>query len=124
MAGVGTAYLASIGGRTTPDVSVLVGGPPRGLLVLALWAAVGIIASLGAARVATQLTSNSPSRPPSILGCTIAWAVGGLAVAFLPDGWLRLLGGAGFLLMLYMALALLAGLVDMALRVSRRSPTS
>lgn len=39
----------------------------------------------------------------------------------LEERWLRLLGGGGFLLMLYLALALLAGGMDVALRVRVRS---
>ncbi len=115
LAGVATAYVHEL----FRDAGGLLGRP--GGLALAVWVAIGLVASFGAARVTTQLASPSTARPPSMMGCAIACALGGMAVMLLPDGWLRLLGGAGFILMLYLALGVLAGLVDVALRISRRS---
>lgn len=95
-------------------------GRPDGLPPAA-WIAIALIASVGAARVATGWANTTERRPPSIVGCGIACAFGGMAVALLPAEWLRLLGGSGLLLMLYLALGLLAGLVDIAMRISERS---
>ena len=118
LAGVAAAYVASIGGRTTPHISGSMGWDN---LPVVAWVAVGFIASLGAARVGSGLARHSGGDPPSILRCGTSGALGGFVVFLLPNGWLRLLGGAGLLLMLYLALGLLAGLVDVAMRVGPRS---
>lgn len=119
LAGVAAAYVATIGGPTTADVSGLMGWE-NGLALVA-WAAIGFIASLGAARVASQWSSDSVLEPPSLVGCGIPSGLGSLSVFLLPSQGLRLLGGAGALLMLYLALGLLAGLVDLATRIFHRS---
>ncbi len=118
------AFLAGVAAACLDGVFRDIGAltdQPNGL-ALATWVVIGLIASFGAARVTTQWASDSTPRPPSMMGCAIACALGGMAVVLLPDGWLRLLGGAGFILMLYLALGLLAGLVDMASRINRRLP--
>lgn len=116
------AFLAGVAAATLDEVFRDMGrlmGRPDGL-PLAAWVAIALVAAIGAARVTTRWVGDTPLRPPSILGCSIACAGGGIAVALLPHEWLRLLGGAGFLLMLYLALGLLAGLMDLALRIGKR----
>lgn len=108
VAGVAAAWLWTYVGR------------PQGLALI-LWAGVALVASLGAARVTTQVGSPSDPRAPSGRLCGAASALGVVAVLILEERWLRLLGGGGFLLMLYLALALLAGGMDVALRVRVRS---
>lgn len=110
VAGVATAYVWSLIGRP--------GGP-----VMALSVAVGLLASIGAASAVPQLLRSSVPRPPSILLAGTAYAIGFAAVLLLPALGLRWLGGAGAVLILYLALGLLAGVMAVALRTRRRPAT-
>lgn len=121
LAGVAAAWVASMSGHTPGNLRALMDGHIP--LALAAWGVIGVIASFGAARVATQLVSSRSPQDPSMIVCGVASVLGGVAVFLLPGPWLRLLGGAGFLWMLYLAIGLLAGLADIALRIDRRSST-
>jgi len=119
------AFLAGVAAACLDEVFRDMGrmmGHPNGL-PWAAWIVIALVASLGAARLAGQFVGSSMTGSPSILSCFSACALGGLAVVLLPAGWLRLLGGAGLLWIFFLGLALLAGLIDIGVKIGH-SPRS
>ncbi len=87
---------------------------------LAVWFAMGFVASLGAARVVLLFAHEIHDTPPSLDICTLAYVGGGAVAVSMPESWLDVLDFAGSACLMLLALGWLVGMGDLVMRLATR----